>query len=170
LDGAAPLGGTTPKPQQLFKYQTKEIKMKHADLISRSKERSRKMNIRRLLQQAFVLTLAVLLLAGCSGAPAGQQGEIIGITTQISFEEAQSGEIKNMAYAGTVVVLLPDNEEVIANCPEEFLSNIPGVPVFNVDQISGGFVATITVKLEEHQNVLLVRNEADEWEVTKVLK
>jgi hypothetical protein len=44
--------------------------MKHADLISRSKERSRKMNNRRLLQQAFGLTLAVLLLAGCGGAPA----------------------------------------------------------------------------------------------------
>jgi hypothetical protein len=44
--------------------------MKHTDLISRSKERSRKMNIRRLLQQAFGLTLAVLLLAGCGGATA----------------------------------------------------------------------------------------------------
>lgn len=38
--------------------------MKHADLISRSKERSS----RRLMQQAFGLTLIVLLLAGCSGA------------------------------------------------------------------------------------------------------
>jgi hypothetical protein len=40
--------------------------MKHADLISRS----RKMSSRRLLQQAFGLTLGVLLLAGCGGAPA----------------------------------------------------------------------------------------------------
>jgi hypothetical protein len=39
--------------------------MKHADLISRSKERSRKMSSRRLLQQAFGLTLGVLLLTGC---------------------------------------------------------------------------------------------------------
>ncbi len=40
--------------------------MKHSDLISRSKERSS----RRLLQQAFGLTLIVLLLAGCGGASA----------------------------------------------------------------------------------------------------
>ena len=47
-------------------YQAKEDKMKHADQVSRSKARS----IRRLLQQAFGLTLAVLFLAGCGGAPA----------------------------------------------------------------------------------------------------
>ena len=128
------------------------------------------MSSRRLLQQAFGLTLAVLLLAGCGGAPAGQQGEIIGITAQISLAEAQEGEIADMAYVGTIKVLLPDNEEVIANCPDEFLSDIIGAPVFNVDQISGGFVATITVILEEHQNVWLVRNKAGEWEVTEVLK
>ena len=131
---------------------------------------SSKMNNRRLLQQAFGLTLAVLLLAGCGGAPADQQGEIVGITAKIPFEEAQSGEINNIAYVGTIVVLLPDNEIVIANCAEEFLSDITGGPVFNVDQISGGFVAEITIKLEDHQNVLLVRNKADEWEITMVLK
>jgi len=128
------------------------------------------MSSRRLFQQAFGLTLVVLLLAGCDGAPAGQQGEIIGIKARISLEEAISMEIKNMAYVGTIVVLLPDNEEVSANCTEEFLSDIKGAPVFNVDQISGAFVATITVDLEEHQNVLIVRNEAGEWEVKKVLK
>lgn len=128
------------------------------------------MSTRRLLQQAFGLTLAVLLLAGCDGAPAGQQGEIIGITAQISFQETGAKEVKNMAYGGTIVVLFPDNEEVTANCSEEFLSDITGAPVFNVDRISGAFVTKITVTLEEHQNVLLVRNEDDEWEVTKVLK
>jgi len=40
--------------------------MNHADQVPRSKERSS----RRLLHQAFVLMLAVLLLAGCGGAPA----------------------------------------------------------------------------------------------------
>jgi len=125
---------------------------------------------RRLLQQAFGLTIILLLLAGCGGAPAGQQGEIIGIQAQTSLEEAQSGKIKNMAYVGTIIVLLPDNEEVIASCTEEFLPDITGAPVFNVDQISGGFVATITINLEEHQNILLVRNEAGEWEVTEVLE
>jgi len=128
------------------------------------------MSNKKLLKQAMGLTLVVLLLAGCRGAPVGQQGEIIGIKAQTSLEEAQSGEIKNMAYVGTIVVLLPDDEEVIANCPEEFLSDITGAPAFNVDQISGGFVATMTINLKEHQNVLLIRNEAGEWEVTKVLK
>ncbi|MGB2895043.1 MAG: hypothetical protein WBB65_02620 [Anaerolineales bacterium] len=40
--------------------------MKHADQVSRSKERSS----RRLWPQVLGLTLAVLLLAGCGGAPA----------------------------------------------------------------------------------------------------
>jgi hypothetical protein len=128
------------------------------------------MSNKKLLKQAMGLTLAVLLLAECRGAPVRQQGEIIGIKAQTSLEEAQSGKIKNMAYVGTIVVLLPDHEEVIANCTEELLSDITGGPAFNVDQISGRIVATITINLKEHQNVLLVRNEAGEWEVTKVLK
>jgi hypothetical protein len=58
-------------------YQAKEIKMTHADLVSRSKERSGKMTGRELLQQAFGLTLIVLLLSGCGGAPTG--GTITGM-------------------------------------------------------------------------------------------
>jgi len=140
------------------------------------------MSRRRLLQQAFGLTIIVLLLAGCGGAPAGQQGEIIGVTAQTSLEEVQSGEINNLTYVGTVVVLLPDNEEVIANCTGECLSLITEAPVFNAGQFTysigdivlnaalGYFEATITINLEEHQDVLLVRNEAGEWEVTEVLE
>ena len=56
--------------------------MKYADLISRIKE----MSSRRLVQQAFCFTLVVLVMAGCGGAPAGQQGEIIGIKAQASME------------------------------------------------------------------------------------
>ena len=63
-----------------------------------------------------------------------------------------------MAYLGNIVVLLQDNEEVIAKCPEEFLLEITGAPIFNVDQISGGFVASITIQLDERQNVILDRN------------
>jgi hypothetical protein len=47
------------------------MKMKHADLVSRNKERSRKMTGREVLQQVFGLTLIVLLLTGCGGAPTG---------------------------------------------------------------------------------------------------
>lgn len=120
--------------------------------------------------QAITLALAVLLLAGCGGASTGQKGEIIGITAQVAFEEAQSGEIENLAYAGTVVALLPDVGEVVASCTAECLSDIAEAPDFNVDEIGGGFVATITINLDEAQDALLVENEAGEWEVTEVLK
>ena len=130
--------------------------------------------------------LAILLftglLAGCGGTSAGQQGEIIGVKAQTPLEEVQSGEINNLTYVGTVVVLLPDNEEVIANCTEECLSIITEAPVFNVGQFTysidqivlnaafGYFEATITIILEEHQNVIIDRNETDEWEVIEVLE
>ena len=140
--------------------------MKLVGLISKNKERSS----RRLFRHAFGLTLVLLLLAGYGEAPPGQQGEIIGITAQISLRDAQEGDIKNIAYVGTIVVLLSDSEEVIAHCNEEFLSDMKGAPAFNVDQVSGAFVVTITINLKEHQNVLLVRDEADEWKVTRVLK
>jgi len=55
--------------------------MKHAGLISRNKERSRKMTGRGLVQQAFGLTLIVLLLTGCGGAPAS--GVVEGIQVQV---------------------------------------------------------------------------------------
>jgi len=155
--------------------------MKHTDLISRSKNWIKKIVRRRLLQQVFGLTLAVLFLVGCGGTLAGQQGEIIGVTAKTSLEEALSGEIKNLEYIGTIEVLLPDAGVVIANCNEEFLSDITEATVLNGGQFTftlndtefselGGFFAIITIKLEEHQNVLLVRNEADEWEVSNLIK
>ena len=134
----------------------------------------------RPLQQAFGLMLAVLLLAGCSGLAAGQQGEVIGVKARIPLEEVQSGKIRNLTYVNTIVVLLPDNEQVVANCAEEFLSDITDASVSNLDQFtysiedivfSGtGFVATVIINLEDHQNVLLDHNEDDKWEVTKVLE
>ncbi|MGB2896334.1 MAG: hypothetical protein WBB65_09245 [Anaerolineales bacterium] len=150
--------------------------MKHGVLISRTKQGSR----RRLLQQVFGLTLAVLLLAGCGGAPVGQQGEVVGITAQVPFEAVQSGVIRNVSYVGTIKVRLPDEGVVSANCSEELWSDIQEALEFSEGQftfsitetvfISGGFVSTITINLEEPQNVLLVRNEADKWEVAEVLK
>jgi len=131
------------------------------------------------------LTLAVLLLTGCGGAPADQQGEIVGITAKIPFQEVQSGNHRNMEYIGTIKVLLPDEGVVIANCNEEFLSDIAEALVFIDDQFTyqlqesvfsfsdGGFIATITINLdnlEEPQYVLLALNEDDVWEVTEVIK
>ena len=123
--------------------------------------------------------LGVLLLAGCGGASTGQQGEIAGIIAQVPFEELQSGGIKNLEYTGTVVVLAPDNEEVIVNCPDEFLSDITeavsGQFTYSIDGIVldttwGVFIATIIINPEEHQDVLFTLNEAGEWEIIKVLK
>jgi len=116
-----------------------------------------------------VLLLVLPLLDACGGATTEQEGVIIGISAEIPGDEL-SGEIENMAYNGTLLVLLPDNEEVIANCAEEFLSDIKGAPVFSADQIRGGFVAEINIHLDDYQKVLLVHNEADEWEVVKVLQ
>lgn len=150
--------------------------MKHGVLISRRNNRSR----RRLLRQVFGLALAVLVLTGCGGAPAGQQGEVIGIAAQVPFEAVQSGVISNVSYVGTIKVRLPDDGVVTANCSEEFLSDITealefseGQFTFSITQtvfINGGFISTININLEEPQNVLLVRNEADKWEVAEVLK
>jgi len=56
--------------------------MKHPDHISRSKER----NSTRLFQQVFGLTLAVLLLAGCGGAPTTSATTVGAATHQLSAE------------------------------------------------------------------------------------
>lgn len=125
---------------------------------------------RRSMLRASMLALAALVLAACGGGSAGQEGEIIGITAQVAMEEAQSGNIEHLAYAGTVVVLMPDVGEVVANCNAECLSDIAEAPDFNVDEIGGGFVATITINVGQAQDALLVEDEAGEWEVTEVLK
>lgn len=144
--------------------------MKRACVASRGEEGDRTLHNKRLLQSTFGLTLALLLLTGCGGGSAGQEGELIGIGAEIAMEEAQSGEIENIAYTGTVLAILPDGEEVTANCPENLVSDIKGAPAFNVDEISEGLVAAITVNLEEGQKVLLDQNEVGEWEVTEVLE
>lgn len=127
----------------------------------------------------------IVFLAGCGGAPSGQQGEIIGITAKVPFEEVQSGQLRNLSYVGTIDVLLPDEGVVIANCSEEYLLDITEAFVFIDDQFSytlgesvfsfsdGGFIATISINLDnlkEPQSVVLARNEVDEWEVIEVLK
>jgi hypothetical protein len=116
-----------------------------------------------------VLAVLTLLLSACGARVKGQRGEIIGVTAQVSLDEASSGKIENMAYAGSLVLLL-DGEEVTASCPKELLSDVRGCPTFNADQISGGFVASIVVSLKENQEALLVRNESDEWEVIEILE
>ena len=127
----------------------------------------------------FAFTLAILLLSGCGGE-AEQQGEVTGVKAKAALEEVQSGNIKNLKYTGAIVVLFPDDEEVTIDCPNEFMSDImkgtvdAGQFTFTIDDIvldnlTGRFIATITIDPEGHQNVSLVQNEAGEWEVTRVI-
>jgi hypothetical protein len=146
--------------------KAEEGKVRLTILLSKRKEWSSG----KPLQQALGWMLAVLLLAGCGEAPAGQQGEIIGIAAKISLVDAQAGKTENIAYVGTIVVTLPEEGEVNAICDEEFLPEIKGAPAFSSDQLNVGVVLTIRVNLKKHQNVLLDRNESDEWEVTRVLE
>jgi hypothetical protein len=75
--------------------------MKHANLISRSKERSS----RRLLQQAFGLTLVVLLLAGCGGAPAEPTATPLPPTPTLVPEHAAVQRVKAFHEAINAVEL-----------------------------------------------------------------
>ena len=139
--------------------------MKYIDRILARDRRSRSTRL-----QAWGLALVMLVLAACGGAGAGQEAEIIGIHLKASLTELQSGQVDEVEYLGRIVVRLADDQVVDANCPEEFLSEIEGLPGFNVvDEVSGGFVAEITVNLDEQQGVLVIENDAGEWEVTRVL-
>jgi hypothetical protein len=123
------------------------------------------------MRRLTLLVAAMLMVAACgSDTDAGEQGEITGITAQVSMDEAQSGNIENLAYVGTVVVRLPDVGAVTAKCSEACVSDIAGAPDFNVDEISGGFVATITITVDPPQDALLVQDETGEWEVIEILE
>lgn len=117
---------------------------------------------------ARVLVLAVTItLLACGDT--GVRGEIVGVEAKARFEEMVGGEIKSMSFAGNLVVLLPDGEQVVASCPEEFIPSVAGAPEFTETDVVGGFVATITVKLDQHQEVLLVQDTPDSWRVAEVL-
>ena len=98
------------------------------------------------------------------------KGEIVGVLAKVALNELTTGNIKTMAYSGEIVVMLPDSEEVNVICTKDLLSNVKGCPIFNSNNISGGIVATITVGLKEHQEIQIVRNKSDNWEVEKILK
>jgi hypothetical protein len=121
----------------------------------------------------ILITNFATLLKGTSANNAdGKQfkGEIVGVHAKARFEELTSGEIKNLAYGGKLAILLEDGKKVDATCPEKFLSDLKGCPEFKVKEIHGGLVASVTIKLEEKQKVLLIRKQSDEWEVKKILK
>ena len=118
----------------------------------------------------FILfTLILVILTSCK--PRGEEGELIGISAEISLEQAQAGEVADIAYLGSVSVKLLETDEVIdAKCPKEFLLEVVGAPVFNVDEISGGYVASIEIQLDKPTKVLVDQNSELEWEVVEILK
>jgi hypothetical protein len=118
----------------------------------------------------FILFILILvILTSCK--PRGEEGELIGISAEISLEQAQAGEVADIAYLGSVSVKLLETDEVIdAKCPKEFLLEVVGAPVFNVDEISGGYVASIEIQLDKPTKVLVDQNSELEWEVVEILK
>jgi hypothetical protein len=80
--------------------------MKHAGLISRNKERSRKMTGRELVQQAFGLTLIVLLLTGCGGAPTEPTATLVPPTatpTQVPLTPTPTPTPTEAPFPGAIV-------------------------------------------------------------------
>jgi hypothetical protein len=126
------------------------------------------MSDRGSLQRAMGLAFAMLLFVACGGESSGERGEIIGITAQTDFAEAQTGEIEHLVYAGTVVVLLPDLGEVIATCTTECLADVGAAPDFDPEPVAGGMVATITINLDEPLEAWVAESGNGEWEVTEI--
>ena len=113
----------------------------------------------------ILMVLVFSLLTACSP---GYQAEIVGVAALASLDDLADGEIDNLVYDGSLVVLL-DGEEVEAICPEELLPDVAGCPTFDADQVSGGLVASISIALDEGQEARLVPNADDEWEVIEIL-
>jgi hypothetical protein len=140
------------------------------DVAGCARDSSRSEMKARFILQLIIIIFCLSLFACGGGSDNDVQGEIIGIKAQASMDELQSGDIKNLAYAGNLTVLLPDGETITVAYPKELLSEIEGCPQFNTDQIKGGFVATIDIKLDDHQEVIVFLNQNEEWEVKQVIK
>jgi len=123
------------------------------------------------MRRSTLIVVVMMMVVACgSDADAGTPGEIVGITAQVSMDEAQSGNIENLAYLGTVVVSVEGVGEVTAECDKVYVGEIGGAPSFNVDEISGGFVATITISVDPPQAAMVVQDDAGEWVVIEILE
>ena len=102
------------------------------------------MSRRRLLQQAFGLTLVVLLLAGCGGAPPTSTptptpvtGVLVGVQVSFSLDDAADQVLEAVDFAGVVVVELDDGTRVDAVCDEELWSQLQGGQRLEITPIEG---------------------------------
>ncbi|MGB2955764.1 MAG: hypothetical protein WBB64_07315 [Anaerolineales bacterium] len=113
---------------------------------------------------------AAFMSFGCSGEKQ-IKGEIVAVKARAPFSEIASGdEITNMVFGDKLVILLSSGERVEAWCDSGHLSDIRCCPKFSPRLNQGGFVANIEVKIDEHQEVMLVRTESGEWAVSEILK
>jgi hypothetical protein len=118
-------------------------------------------------------TLAVglsLLAVGCGGK-GKVKGEITGVAGKQMVQKAGVTDLGSLEFAGQLQVKLPDGETVMAECPEEILSELRGAPEFKGMRTAGGsgFVMTVVVPLDQGQEVVLVRDESDAWVVKDII-
>jgi hypothetical protein len=121
------------------------------------------MNKTRLLVLIIVITVS-LILSSC-GVDGQVKGEIVGIYGKYSLSNPSI-----LKYEGKLGVLLPNGENVVAECDTVHLSDLKGCPKFDDEELSGGFILTGMIILEENQKVLLIQNENGTWEVVGILK
>lgn len=75
------------------------------------------------------MTLVVLLLAGCGGAPPTPTpvtGVLVGVQVSSSLDDAADGVFEDVDFAGVVIVELDDGTSVDAVCDEELWSQLRG--------------------------------------------
>jgi len=119
----------------------------------------------------FVISILLLFLFSCT-SDSNVEGEIVGVTAKTSLSDVQSGTLEDMAYGGSLSVLLSDSTIVEARCTEDLLSIVKGCPKFNKnpEEIHGPLFANINVKLEQGQKTIVFSDTADNWNVKEILE
>ena len=137
-----------------------------------------------ILRHVSVLTLIGLIAVSCGGGSSEaestgavgardseQTGEVIGIRAYFYLDE--SGKYSpDATYAGSVVVLLPDESEVVANCTQACLLEFQDIreSFFEVDPSWTGPPVVTIFDLDQPRDAMLTKNEAGEWEVVEILE
>jgi hypothetical protein len=96
------------------------------------------MKWRSVAARLFVglLVLAVLVVAGCSGAT--QTGTVQSVGVTFSLNDLTSGQPINPTYTGTITVKLDSGKSVEAKCPVATAKGLKGGEKVTVQQTSSG--------------------------------
>lgn len=133
----------------------------------------------RIIQQVLLLLAVCILIAGCSGA-VREQGEISGLQAQVPMEEVSAGNLSHLKFLPTMKILLSDGEYITVDCSEEMLADITRTAILPAEELTysigqivfspstGGFVASITIQLEEPVEVTLEKIDEDQWEIIEI--